>query len=120
MLKTTLETCHGMVVQLIEDMKDAPLTFPTPNGGCHPLWIVGHLAYSEGQLVRDWMLGIGTEPTADAANYPSFAELTAKFQQAHEETLALLDSMSEEDLDTPSKNVLPDYEKYSRPTARRS
>ncbi len=26
-------------LSLIEDMKDAPLTYPTPNGGCHPLWI---------------------------------------------------------------------------------
>ena len=132
MLKTTLETCHGMVIRLIEDMKDAPLTFPTPNGGCHPLWIVGHLAFSEGQLIRDWMLGesnplaewqemfgIGTVPTAAAANYPPYAELMAKFQQAHEDTLALLDSMSEEDLDTPTKNAPPDYEKYF-PTYRQT
>ena len=31
-------------------MSGAPTTFPTPNGGCHPLWVLGHLALVEGMI----------------------------------------------------------------------
>lgn len=51
LLKMNLESCMGMLLPMIEDMKDAPLTFPTPKGGNHPLWVLGHLAYSEGSLL---------------------------------------------------------------------
>ena len=42
-----------MVIGLIESMRDAPLTFPTPNGGCHPLCVVGTLAMHRGRKVAD-------------------------------------------------------------------
>jgi hypothetical protein len=52
---------------LLEDMRDAPLTFPTPNGGCHPLWIL-----DEPNPLASWesMFCRGTEPVADASAYP--------------------------------------------------
>ena len=43
--KLCLEMSSGWVMGLIEDMKDAPLTAPTPNGGNHPLWCLGHLIW---------------------------------------------------------------------------
>lgn len=115
-LKITLEMSRDMVLQLIEDMKDAPVTFPTPNGGCHPLWVLGNVTLSEGTFVREWILGesnpvaewkdifgAGTEPVADAAKYPPFSEVMAKSHEVRKATIALLDSLSEEDLDKPSK-----------------
>ena len=33
------------------------MVFPTRNGGCHTLWVLGHLAYIETLIVRTFMLG---------------------------------------------------------------
>jgi len=125
LLKINLENCMGMILPMLEDMKDAPLTFPTSKGGNHPLWIAGHLAYSEGSLIQEMMLGQlnplanwkdifsdGTEPTGDADKYPPFDEVMVKLQEVHQATVALLDSMSEDELDTPSKNCPPEYEGF--------
>lgn len=116
LLKMTLEMSRAMVLQLIEDMQDAPLTFPTPNGGCHPLWVLGNVTLAEGTFIREYILGesnpvgewkdifgAGTEPVADATKYPSFHEVMAKSHEVRQGTVALLDSLNEEDLDKPSK-----------------
>src|SRR3569832_2550934 len=72
-------------------IEDAPLTFPTGNGGCHPLWVVGHLAIVEGFTHE--LLGAGsnpvaawapifaqdTVPVADPAVYPSLAEVRERY-----------------------------------------
>jgi len=125
LLKMNLETCKFMLLPMIEDMKDAPLTFPTAKGGNHPLWVLGHLAYSEGKLLREMMLGEsnplakwagifsdGTEPVGDANKYPPLDEVMSKCLEIHQATVALLDSMSEDDLDTASKNCPPEYEGF--------
>ena len=125
LLKMNLEACQDMLLPMIEDMKDAPLTFPTPKGGNHPLWVLGHLAYSEGGIIQKMMLGEsnplaewkevfgdGTEPTNDADKYPPFDEVMAKCQEVHQANVALLDSLSEEDLDRSSKACPPEYESY--------
>jgi len=125
LLKMNLENCMGMVLPMLEDMKDAPLTFPTAKGGNHPLWIAGHLAYSEGWVLQETMLGesnplagwkevfsMGTEPVGDADKYPPFDEVLAKLQEVHQANMTLLDSMSEDDLDTSSKACPPEYEGF--------
>ena len=56
-IKRGLETSKALTLGLIDDMKDAPLTQPTVNGGNHPLWILGHLAYSEANIVNHVILG---------------------------------------------------------------
>jgi len=91
LLKMNLEANISMALPLIEDMRDAPFTFPTPNGGNHPLWVLGHLAYNIGSLTEEIMLGgpnslsewkeifdFGTEPTNDAEKYPPFDEVLEK------------------------------------------
>jgi hypothetical protein len=30
-------------MSVVDKMNDAATTFPTPKGGCHPLWVLGHL-----------------------------------------------------------------------------
>ena len=114
-VRMSLEMSHGWIMGLIQDMKDSPTTAPTPNGGNHPLWVLGHLTFSEGVLVNgfvqgkenplaDWteMFGMGSQPEADAAKYPSMDELASKFEQIRGQTLELLDTLTEEDLDKPS------------------
>ena len=116
LLKIAINTAYGITLPLLEDMADTPMTFPTANGGNHPTWIVGHLAYSTGGVIWGVMQGKenplaewkdlfagGTEPQGDAEKYPPYDQLLAKFQEMHNETLELLESMSEEDLDQPSK-----------------
>ena len=114
-VKMSLEMSNGWIMGLAEDMKDSPLTKPTPNGGNHALWCVGHLAYSEGNLVgvfikgqanpvADWehLFNQGTTPSDDASTYPTMDELIAKLQELRAQTMAMLNEMSDEDLDNPS------------------
>jgi len=110
-----LQASNGWIFGLIADMQDEPFTAPTPNGGNHPLWVLGHLVFSEARMVNvfmkgqenpleDWTdnFGIGSTPTDNANQYPTFAELLAKFEEVRAETLAFLATLSDADLDKPS------------------
>ncbi len=115
-LKMNLAGCRGMTLDIITDMADAPLTFPTGNGGSHPLWVLGHITFGEARFFHEWiegetnpladwgeLFGPGTEPSDNAEDYPAFEEILAKSNAVHEQLMAKLDSLSEEDLDQPSK-----------------
>ncbi len=92
-IRYSLTLADMAVMRSLATMEDAPLTFPTENGGCHPLWVVGHLAFVEGPTHE--MLGGGanpvagsatifgqdTVPTADAAQYPSIREVRVQYLQ---------------------------------------
>lgn len=123
-IKFALQMSENIAMSSIDDMKDAPLTFPTPNGGCHPLWILGHLTLTEG-LLRETLLGepnpvaewkelfdIGSEPSGDASRYPSFDEIREKYNELRAENLKLFDSLSEEDLDKPTKKPPQGLEQF--------
>ncbi len=109
-----------MTTALIDDMQDRPLTFPTPRGGNHPLWVVGHLAWSEGQFqqfllgqpnpLEHWkdLFGFGTEPSAEAARYPAFEVVRRAFQDMCAETMRVLDTLTDADLDRPSQDCPPE------------
>jgi hypothetical protein len=110
-IRMGLDRSAARAMALIDDMKDAPLTFPTPNGGNHPLWVLGHMAWTEGEvhhimLGRDnpldkWkpVFGFGSEPTGVASDYPSFDEVKTAFLGLRAETIKLLDSFTDADLD---------------------
>ena len=49
-IQFALTVSNGAVLSVIDRMSDAPTTFPTPNGGCHPLWVLGHLTFVEGMV----------------------------------------------------------------------
>jgi hypothetical protein len=61
-IRYSLNMADQATMRAIETIKDAPLTFPTGQGGCHPLWVIGHLAFIEG-LTHE-MLGGGGNPVA--------------------------------------------------------
>jgi len=110
-----LTVSNRAVLSVIDEMSSAPTTFPTPNGGCHPLWVLGHLALVEGMIpaalfgeenaAAGWnkYFGDQSEPVADPAAYPSFAEVREKYVQLRERNLQLLASLSEADLDKPTQ-----------------
>jgi uncharacterized damage-inducible protein DinB len=115
-VKTSLEMSKGWIMGLIQDMQDEPLTAPTPKGGNHPLWVLGHLVYSEGMLVHclvkgeanpyeQWkeLFDTGSTPSSDAGKYPSMEELFSAFEKMRGETLAYVDTLTDDDLDKPSK-----------------
>ena len=92
-------------------MADAPLTQPTPNGGNHPLWVLGHLVVSESVLFDQFIGGrtnrfseieslfsIGSTPSTDGSVYPSMDELFAKWEEIRAAAVAHLETLSEEDL----------------------
>ena len=124
-IRTALNSSAKATWPLIDDMKDAPLTFPTPKGGNHPLWVLGHLAHSEGELIQSIMLGKpnpvakwqplfgrGSEPIADLKAYPPFDEIRSTLEQLRGETLKTLDSLSDADLDLPSRGCPPDLQPF--------
>jgi uncharacterized damage-inducible protein DinB len=114
-IKFALTVSNGAVLSVIDEMSGAATTFPTPNGGCHPLWVLGHLTLVEGMIpaalfgdknpAAEWQqfFGEGSEPVADAKRYPPFAEVREKYLQLRGQNLKLLESLSEADLDKPTK-----------------
>jgi uncharacterized damage-inducible protein DinB len=113
-IQFALAVSNGTVLSAIDKMSDVATTFPTPNGGCHPLWVLGHLTVVEGSIpevlfgqknpVAEWqkMFGPGSEAVGNPSAYPSFADVRAKYFELRERNLKLLDSLSDADLDKPT------------------
>lgn len=110
------------VLAKIEDMREHCLVFPTPNGGCHTLWVLGHLAYIEALVIHQFMLGAenpvaawkdvfdGMDISANISDYPPFDEVLGKCLELREATLRLVESLSEDDLDKLSANAPAGFE----------
>ena len=124
-LRMTLDMGSNMTISLIDDMKDACLTSPTAKGGNHPLWVLGHLAYSEASMTNGIMFGDenpladwkeifadGTEPCCDASVYPPYDEVRARFDGVRANTLKILDGLAEADLDTKCKKFPEEWEAF--------
>src|SRR5260370_13255740 len=113
-IKLGLAVSNGAVLSVIDEMSGAAATFATPNGGCHPLWVLGHLTLVEGMIpaalfgdknpAAEWQqfFGEGSEPVADAKRYPPLAGVREKYLQLLEVNLKLLESLIEADLHKPT------------------
>jgi len=124
LLRDQLEASKMVTAGLLADMQDAPLTSPTPDGGNHPLWIAGHLAYSEARITNEMMFDKpgpllewkeqfrgGSQPVDDASHYTvTIPEALAKWDEVREETLAMLSGLTDEDLDRASAKCPPGRE----------
>jgi hypothetical protein len=103
-----------VVLKAIDEMKDSATTFPTPNGGCHPLWVLGHLALVEGMVpailfgeknpAADWepLFGQNSEAVSNASAYPPMNEVRERYRTLRDRNLKLLQGFSEADLDKPT------------------
>ena len=122
LIRDNLKKSRDLVLARVEEMREHCVVFPTPNGGCHTLWVLGHLAYIEALVIRGFMLGErnplaewegvfdGEDTSGDLSQFPPFDQVLAKCREMRESTVALLDSLSEDDLDNVSANVPAGFE----------
>ena len=93
-IKLSLDSGKDWVNSLLQNLQGSDLTFPTPRGGNHPLWVAGHLAYAEGSLIGKFVLGednplarweplfgAGTQAAADASRYPPLSEILSEWDR---------------------------------------
>ncbi len=117
LIRHTLQLSSEWSLGVARDMADAPLTQPTPRGGNHPMWVMGHVTYSEADIatfitgepnpLAAWkpMFDQGTEPSTNAADYPAFDEVLAAFEKTRAATLALLDRFNDASLSAQPSHV---------------
>ena len=117
LIRDNLKNSTERVLARVEDMRDHCLVFPTSNGGCHTLWVLGHLAYVEALVVRTFMQGLsnpladwedvfdGSDVSADGAHFPPFDRVLQACRAERAATLSLLDGLTEEALDRRSARV---------------
>jgi hypothetical protein len=122
LIRDNLGKSRDRVLARVEEMRAHSVLFPTPRGGCHTLWVLGHLAYIEALVIRHIMLGEanpladweetfdGAHVNGDIARFPPFDEVLARCREERAATLILLDSLSEDDLDRASANVPAGFE----------
>ena len=122
LIRDNLKKSRDRVLARIEEMREHCMVFPTRNGGCHTLWVLGHLAYIETLVIRGFMLGEanpladweqvfdGTDVSGDISQYPPFDQVLAKCRAVREATLTVIDSLSEDDLDNVSARVPKGFE----------
>lgn len=111
LIRNNLKSSRDLVLRRIEEMQEHSMVAPTVNGGPHTLWVLGHLAFIEGQVTRTFMLGEENpyahledpfdvdEVSYEASKYPPFDQVLALCRESREATLRLIDSLNEEDLD---------------------
>ena len=122
LIRDNLKKSRDRVLARIQDMQDHAVVFPTPKGGNHTLWVLGHLAFIESLVVHVFMLGKpnplaeweeafdAADPSGDISLYPPFDEVLARCREVRDATIALLDSLCEDDLDRASANVPRGFE----------
>ena len=121
----TLNAAYGMSMQmflgLAEDLRDQPMARPCP-GGNHAMWNVGHIAYSDANLhylmfdsdnpLAEWkpLFNGGTEPSDDAAIYPSYDQVIEQARKMHERNTRHFSTLTDADLADASANSPKGFE----------
>ena len=124
LIRLNLKNSRDRVLTRIEDMRDRALVTPTSAGGCHTLWVLGHLAYIECLVVHTFLRGEpnplahweaafdGADVSTDPAIFPPFEQALAECREARERTIAFADSLTEADLDRPGAGVPHNFEDF--------
>ncbi len=122
LVRDNLVRSGDRVLARVEEMRGHALVPPTPCGGCHTIWVLGHLAYIEALVVRTFMLGEanplaaweavfdGDDVSVDASLYPPFDEVLARCRETRASTLSLIARLTEADLDRASARVPRGFE----------
>ncbi len=112
-IRFSLNLAEEAMFNSLGKIDDIPLTFPTEEGGCHPLWVLGHLAFVEGVAYEmlaggenpcaEWasLFAPDSIPTNEVAKYPPIEKVRAMYLHLREMNLQFLDSLSDADLDKP-------------------
>ena len=122
LIRDNLAKSRDLVLMRVEEMRPHALVAPTPNGGGHTLWVLGHLAYIETLVVHTFMRGEpnplvaweqvfdGEDVSADARDFPPFDDVLAKCREVRASTIALLATLTEADLDKPGAKTPKGFE----------
>lgn len=120
MIEYALTLSRDWTSMVATDLADAAMTSPTPAGGNHPTWVIGHCAFSERELLsmitgepnplKSWeaVFSAGTTPSADTSKYPKYAEIVAAFDAARAKTIEHLSGLNETDLDRMPAAIHPE------------
>jgi uncharacterized damage-inducible protein DinB len=110
-LRYLLESNHGAVRRLIDDVSDEESMFRGKDNLNHIRWHTGHIAYcanivlrlmgEEGAFPEPWekLFGGGSEINDKPSAYPSMPELREKLYSIYDQTDKALDKISTDDLD---------------------
>ena len=110
-IRFSLNLAEQAMFKSLEKIADIPLTFPTEEGGCHPLWVLGHLAFVEGlayemltggeNVAAEWagLFAPDSIPTDDVSKYPPLEKVRARYLHLRQMNLEFLDSLGDADLD---------------------
>jgi uncharacterized damage-inducible protein DinB len=113
-IRFSLNLADEAMFKSLAKIDDIPLTFPTEEGGCHPLWVLGHLAFVEGLAYEmlaggenpcaEWsrLFAPDSIPTDELAKYPEIEKVRARYLHLRQMNLEFLDSLSDADLDKPT------------------
>ncbi len=116
LIRDNLKKSSDRVLLKIDEMSEHGLLFPTPRGGAHSLWVLGHLAYIEGLVISQFMqsnanplakwesIFDGKDITSREADYPPFSTVLQACREMRGTTLGLLEGFNEEDLDKLSSS----------------
>jgi uncharacterized damage-inducible protein DinB len=122
LIRDNLTRSRDRVLARVEEMRAHATVFPTPNGGAHTLWTLGHLAYIESLIVHTFLGGEvnplahwegpfdGADVSGDAGHFPPFDEVLATCRAVRAGTLALADTLVEADLDRTGAKVPAGWE----------
>lgn len=128
-IRNAMAISDRATMQLIEDMRDAPLAQPTPCGGNHPLWVLGHITFIEAGMpailfgephpLERWapLFAPGSEPAPDASAYPPFDEVLAAYRDLRARNLQFLEQLGDAGLDRPTVSPPPGLEHVMRTAA---
>ncbi|MEO1530346.1 MAG: DinB family protein [Planctomycetota bacterium] len=115
LIRDNLRRSEEIVLSRIEEMEEHCLVFPSDAGGCHTLWLVGHLAYIEALVLETFVRGRdnplshwesmfdASDVSSRAEDYVSFDEALRQCRSRRRETLQFLAQQSKDDLDRPSR-----------------
>ena len=114
LISRNLRLSEEIVLSKIDDMRPHGSVRPTLNGGCHTLWILGHLAFIESLVINEFMLGRenplqdwkplfdGEQVTDECLTAVTFDEALSACRTQRGRTVQLLSQMSEEQLNAVS------------------
>ena len=123
LLLTANQHAHTLTIPLMEDLRTAPLVPPAP-GGNHAHWVVGHLLFSEGRFHQimhggenqfeslQSSFGGQSTPVPDGNGYQPYIDLLSALQLQHQQLIALLETLTEDDLDQPCRSCPPGFEPF--------
>jgi len=111
-LLNLLEDAHTHTLAQVEDLTDAEMLFQPRPGVNHPLWLLGHILWSEDGLILsrcggksalpkgyEGLFAMRTNPQADPSLYPKKAEVLRVLADVHTQAVKVVKGLTPEQLE---------------------